>query len=442
MKMLGVVTLLAGALSGASYGATDRWPQFRGEGSTGVAADDPRLPEEWSATRNVAWKTAIPGRGWSSPIIWGNRIFLTTVVSSEPKEKARKGLYFGGERSAPADEHRWLIYAIDFDSGKVVWEREVHKGAPPFSRHLKNSYASETPVTDGQMVYAYFGCIGAFAFDFNGKPVWSRKFDPVKTRYGWGTAASPVLHQNRLYIVNDNEDKSMLMALDKKTGKTIWEIDREEKSNWATPFLWESGQRVEIVTPGTNRVRSYDLDGKLLWEFRGMSSISIPTPFTRFGLLYVSSGYVGDPNKPVFVIKPGAKGDISLEKGQTSNEYIAWFHNNLGPYNPSPIIYGDIYYTLYDRGFFAANDARTGKEVYPRVRITEEVGAYTASPWAYNGRIFLLSEDGDTFVIQAGPQYKLLGKNSLDEFCMATPAIARGSLFIRTDSSLYRITKK
>jgi outer membrane protein assembly factor BamB len=180
----------------------------------------------------------------------------------------------------------------------------------------------------------------------------------------------------------------------------------------------------------------------VLWEFGGMSSIAIPVPFTKFGLLYISSGYVGDKNKPVFVVKPGAKGDISLKEGQTSNEWIVWFNNNLGPYNPSPIVYGEIYYTLYDRGFFAANDAKTGKEVYPRVRISEDVGAYTASPWAYNGKLFILSEDGDTYVIQAGPQFKILGKNALEEFCMATPAIARGSLFIRTDSKLYRITRK
>ncbi|MCS7025351.1 MAG: PQQ-binding-like beta-propeller repeat protein [Bryobacteraceae bacterium] len=421
---------------------TERWPQFRGEGSTGVAEDDPRLPDQWSSTQNVVWKIQIPGRGWSSPIVWGDRIFVTTVVSAEPEEKARKGLYFGGERSAPNHEHRWMVYAIDFDSGRVVWEREVHRATPSFSRHLKNSYASETPVTDGQLVYAYFGCVGVFAFDFSGKLVWSRKFEPVRTRYGWGTAASPVLDGNRLYIVNDNEDRSVLLALDKKTGKTIWEVPRDEKSNWVTPYVWQSGKRTEIVTAGSNRVRSYDLDGKLLWELRGMSSIAIPTPFSKFGLLYVSSGYVGDSNRPVFAIRSGARGDISLEKGQTSNDFIAWFHGQLGPYNPSPIVYGDIYYTLYDRGFFAANDAQTGKEIYPRVRISEEVGAYTASPWAYNGKVFVLSEDGDTFVIQAGPQFKILGKNSLDEFCMASPAIARGSLLIRTESKLYRITKR
>ncbi|MBL8173141.1 MAG: PQQ-binding-like beta-propeller repeat protein, partial [Bryobacterales bacterium] len=268
MKSLLLLSILSIAAA-----ADANWPQFRGPDSSGVADDNPKLPEEWSSTKNVAWKTDIPGRGWSSPIVWGNRIFLTTVVPAEQKEKARKGLYFGGERGIPTDQHRWIVYALDFDSGKVIWEREVHRSIPAFSRHLKNSYASETPVTDGKLVYAYFGNTGVFAFDFNGNKIWEKRFDLVNTKYGWGPAASPILHQGRLYIVNDNESKSYLTALDKQTGKTIWQIERDEKSNWATPYIWQNGKRTEIVTPGANRVRSYDLDGKLLWEFGGMSSL-------------------------------------------------------------------------------------------------------------------------------------------------------------------------
>jgi outer membrane protein assembly factor BamB len=186
-------------------------------------------------------------------------------------------------------------------------------------------------------------------------------------------------------------------------------------------------------------VRSYDLDGTVLWEFKGMSSIAIPVPFSKHGLLYITSGYVGDQHRPVYAIKPGASGDISLKEGETSNQFIAWYQRQAGPYNPSPIVYGELYYTLLDRGFFTAHDAKTGKEVYGKQRIDPVAGAFTSSPWAYNGKIFCLSEDGDTFVIQAGGEYKLLGKNSLDEMCMATPAIAKGSLIIRTATKLYRI---
>ncbi|HQR35185.1 MAG TPA: PQQ-binding-like beta-propeller repeat protein [Blastocatellia bacterium] len=419
--------------------AQDRWPQFRGAQSIGVA-EDPTLPEKWSSTENVAWKTDIAGIGWSSPIVWGNQIFLTSVINTGDTEPPKKGLYFGGERPIPPAEHRWMVYAVNFQTGKVMWEREVYKGIPKFSRHLKNSFASETPVTDGERVYAYFGNVGLFVFDLKGTLLWKQMFDAKKTRFGWGTAASPVVYKDKIFIVCDNDEQSYLVALDKKTGKQIWKVDREVGTNWATPYIWESGQRTELVIPGTKAVRSYDLDGKTLWEFKGMSSIAIPVPFSKHGLLYIASGYVGDQHRPVYAIKPGASGDISLKEGETSNQFIAWYQRQAGPYNPSPIVYGDLYYTLLDRGFFTAHDAKTGKEVYGKQRIDPAAGAFTSSPWAYNGKIFALSEDGDTFVIQAGSEYKLVGKNSLDEMCMATPAIVKGSLIIRTATKLYRIT--
>lgn len=421
--------------------ASDNWPQFRGPKSMGVA-DDPKLPDTWSATENVAWKADIPGVGWSSPVVWGNKIFLTSVISKGEVEAPKKGLYFGGERKASTDEHRWMVYCVDWKTGKILWERETFKGVPPSSRHLKNSYASETPVTDGERVYVYFGNVGLFCYDMDGKPLWNKRWGPFKTRYGWGTAASPVVHKDRIYVVNDNDEQSFIIALDKKTGNQVWRADREEGSNWATPYVWENELRTEIITPGTKKVRSYDLNGKLLWELVGMSSISIPTPFSKFGLVYITSGYVMDPLRPVYAIRPGASGDISLKEGERGNQHIAWFQPQAGPYNPTPVIYGDNYYTLLDRGFFTAHDAKTGKEVYGKQRIDAAAGAFTSSPWAYNGKIFCLSEDGDTYVIQAGPEYKLVGKNSLGEMCMATPAIAQGSLIIRTAARLYRIAKK
>jgi len=372
----------------------------------------------------------------------GDRIFLTSVISTVAPEAPKKGLYFGGNREGiPADEHRWMAYAVDWKTGKIVWEREVHRGSPRSSHHLKNTYASETPVTDGERVYAYFGNLGLFVFDMDGKPVWSEHWGPFRTRYGWGTAASPVVHKERIYVVNDNDDRSFLAALDKRTGKQIWRVERDEASNWSTPFIWENGQRTEIITSGTRKVRAYDLDGKVLWELGGMSSIVIPTPFAQHGLLYLASGYVGDNVRPVFAVRPSARGDISLKEGEDANEYIAWYQRQAGPYNPSPLVYGDFYYTLLDRGMLTCHEARTGREIYGKQRIDPETTAFTASPWAYNGKIFALSEDGDTFVMQSGAEFKVLGKNPLDEMCMATPAIARGSLIIRTASKLYRIAK-
>lgn len=434
--------LAAGMLLPASAGSAD-WPQFRGRGARGVA-EHPGLPERWSTSENVEWKIEVPGRGWSSPVVWGGRVFLTTVVSEGEREEPRKGLYFGGERKEiPQAEHQWLVLCYDLKSGRELWRRAAREGRPANPLHVKNTYASETPVTDGERVYAYFGNTGLFCYELDGTPLWSTNWPAVRTRYGWGSAASPVLHKDRIIIVNDNEDASFITALDTRTGQELWRKERDEKSNWATPFIWENEQRTEIITPGTKKVRSYDLEGNLLWELGGMSSIVIPTPFAADGLLYVCSGYVGDRNRPVFAIKPGPSGDISLEEGETSNEYIAWSLPAAAPYNPSPLVYEGQFYVLFDFGFLASHDAKTGEEIYEKQRIRPEGRtAFTASPWAYNGRIFALSEEGDTYVFEAGPEYKLLWVNPLEEMCMATPAIAGGRLLIRTYSKLYCIRGK
>jgi outer membrane protein assembly factor BamB len=435
LLVLGLVLVLSQS-SGQS--ADDNWPQFRGK-QAGVA-EGAGYPATWSTSKNVVWKTDIPGSGWSSPIVWGDKIFLTSVISEGKTEAPIKGLYFGGNRvTPPPDVHRWMVYCIDWSTGKILWEKQVHKGVPQSAHHVKNTFASETPITDGERIYAYFGNLGLFCFDLDGKELWSRKFDALPTLFGWGTAASPVLHKDRIYVLNDNEKESVLLALDKVSGKEVWRVERDEKSTWATPFVWEHEQRTEIVTCGKKKVRSYDLEGKPLWELAGMSSLVIPTPFAKSGLLYVSSGYVMDSLRPLYAIRPGAAGDITLKDGETSNRFVAWYHKQAGPYNPSPLVYGDHVYVLYDRGMLNCYDARTGNEVYAKERIDPKANAFTASPWAADGKIFCLSEDGDTFVIQAGPKYALLGKNSLDEMCMATPALARKSLIVRTLSKLYRI---
>jgi outer membrane protein assembly factor BamB len=436
-----LIAALSAALLSAQSAATTNWPRFRGADGLGIS-EDPRLPDRWSATENIVWKTDLPGVGWSSPIVWGDRIFVTSVVSARTPEPPKPGLYFGGERPTPTDEHRWVVIAVDFNTGKTLWEREVLRGVPAQSRHLKNSFASETPVTDGERVYAVFGNIGVFAFRMDGTPVWQYKLPPRATRNGWGTAASPVLHQGRLYVLNDNEEEASLMALDAATGKEIWKTPRPRETNWATPYIWQHPARTEIVVPATQGVRSYDLNGQQLWELKGMSSIAIPTPFAVGELLYVTSGYVGDTHRPTYAIRPGATGDISA-KTEGHAKYVAWYQPQGGPYNTSPIVYDGVYYTLLDRGFFTAHDAKTGAEVYPRQRMVPEgFVAFTASPWAANGKIFALSEDGDTYVIKAGPKYELLGKNSLGEMAMATPAIARSSLILRTSLRLYRIAQQ
>ena len=441
MRILAAYLLCFVAVTHILPAYAQNWPQFRGADSRGVL-DSEKLPATWSATENVAWKADIPGRGWSSPVVWGGQVFLTSVVSLGPTEEPKKGLYFGGDRKdAPDSVHQWKVYALDLATGKLNWERQVHEGKPDSPRHLKNSYASETPATDGERLYTYFGGVGLFCFDLAGNPVWEKRIPPQKMAYAWGTAASPILDGDRLYLINDNEEASYLLALDKKTGDEIWRIAREEGSNWSTPYIWKNSQRTEIVTPGSDAVRSYDLDGKLLWSLTGMSSITIATPYAEGDLLYVSSGYVGDKDhRPIYAIRPGASGDITLAEGQTSNEFIAWSHNLAAPYNPSTLVYQDRLYVLYDRGTVSCYNAKDGTPIYEKQELPKGAG-YTTSPWASNGMIYCLNEDGITHAIKAGDTFEVLHSNALDEndMGMATPALTPERLLLRTSSRLYAI---
>ena len=431
----------------------DQWPKFRGRNS-GAVADDPSLPDTWSDTENVVWRTAIPGLGWSSPVIWGDHVFLTSAVSAGKEEQPVVGLYDEHDHISANGVHRWVVYDVDFKTGEIRWERELHSELPRLRRHIKNSYASETPVTDGEHLYVYFGSIGLVAaLDMEGEVVWRKEIGAFNTRVELGPAASPLLHKDRLFIVNDNTTASFMVAFATDTGEELWRVERHEiGQNWSTPVVWENRVRAEIVTTGTQGVRSYDLDGNLLWELYGMSRLTAPSPFVSNGLVYISSGYPGGSLRPVYAIHPGAEGDISIWADESSSwstrfpgdrassEYIAWAYPLLGTYSTSALVYRGIYYTLLDRGLLLAHDAQTGREVYGRQRLRVGSG-FTASPWGYNGQVFVLSEAGDTFVIKAGSEFEILHTNVLSEMALATPAVSRGSLFIRTQSALYRIAK-
>jgi len=441
---LGVVAVSLLVRPGLVAAQNGQWPLFRGP-EAGAVDDDARLPETWSDTENVVWQADIPGLGWSSPVVWDDHIFLTTAVSAGEERPPVRGLYDPGADSGATRStatHRWLVYDLDFQTGAVRWERELFATVPGIERHLKNSFASETPVTDGERLYVYFGTIGLVAaLDLDGEEVWRRELGVYNGRQRFGTAASPALHEGRLFVVNDNTTQSFLVALDAETGDEIWRAARDEVENWATPFIWQNDLRIEIVTAGLRRVRSYDLDGQLLWELAGMTVNVVPTPFARDGLVYISSGYPGGMPRPVYAIRPGASGDISLNEGESGNDFIVWYQPMLGTYNTSALVYGDYYYTLLDRGFLLNHDARTGREIYGRTRVKPGAG-FTASPWAYNDRVFLLGEDGDTFVVRAGPEFELLHTNSLNEMALATPAVVRGSLILRTQSKLYRFSNE
>lgn len=454
MRVLALVASILLAANGVS--AADNWPHFRPY--AGVVADDPRLPDTWSATANVAWKIDVPGLGWASPIVWGDHVFVASVISKDPIPKPGLVIEDGKMPSTPTywevkpdGVYRWMLYDFDFKTGKLRWERELHQGVPRTPRYHKNSYATETPVTDGKRVYVFHASAGLLAaVDFSGTLAWSTHIDqPAGADPAivgpFGPASSPALHGNRVFLVSDEHPGMWwLAAFDTETGKQLWrnhEVKKERGFGWSTPFVWENGTRTELITVSNRKVSSYDPNGKPLWHLNGLSGSTTPTPFAANGLLYASSGYPGS-FRPVYAIRPGATGDISLTEGQTSNPFVMWSNPMLGTYLPSPIAYRDQLCSLFARGLFTCHDATTGKEIYGRQRIDPQASGFSASPWAYNGRIFLASEDGDVYVIEAGPTFRILHKNSMGEMIStASPAIVQGSVIIRTVSSLWKIAR-
>ncbi len=437
--LLACVWLVAGA---ELAGAEENWPRFRGVDGNSVVADDSRLPEVWDRKTNVAWKTEIPGLGWGSPIVWGDRVYVSSVHSDADYEKPKAGLYLGRGRPVPPDTiHHWMVYCLSLKTGKLIWKHEAHSGKPKMARHPKSSYAAETPTTDGKRLYVLFGDLGLYCYDLDGKPLWTHPIKPRRTLFGYGAAASPVVEGGQVIYVYDNHDTSYIEALDGKTGKSSWKVVRDEKSTWATPLVWKHAGGTEIVVAGKTENRSYSPDGELLWHFDGkMSVLTIPSPLSADGLLYITSGYFQDPKRPVFAVAPGAKGDITLAADQTSNDHIRWSLQRMGPYNTSPIVYRGRYFTLLDRGMATCHDAETGKLIHNRARFPKGA-SFTSSPWAYNGKIFCLDERGTTHVIPADGKFREDHTNPLGELCLATPSIAGTRLLIRTAAHVYCIKK-
>ena len=352
----------------------DNWPQLRGSRSLGIPeADSAKLPDTWTTTENVLWKTDLPGRGWSSPVVWGDKVFLSTVVNLGESEAPKKGLYFGGDRPKPSEAaHQWKVYCLDLKSGTVLWDRTAHEGPPQSSIHLKNSYASETPVTDGRRVYVYFGNVGLYCFDLDGKEIWSQKWTPHKTRLGWGTAASPVLYKDRLYVINDNEEESYLVCLDAATGEQIWRVERDEKSNWATPFIWEND------LAHRNHHARHRQGAARTTSMATCCTNSAACPASRLPCLTPRTGCCTSAQAMSWTRKSRSwhqararVGDISLADDQTSNEFIVWCQKDAAPYNPTSIIYKGLLYVLMDRGFLSCFDALTGETIYDKQRLPE-----------------------------------------------------------------------
>jgi outer membrane protein assembly factor BamB len=464
MRILVGLVLAGVVLVPVVRAASPAWPQFRGPNASGIA-DDAKLPLSWSTTEHVAWTADLPGRGWSSPIVWGDRVFVTSAVNTHTFKAPGKGI-FGNDYAAELEKQglseadivkklvdrdielasesgdiSYVVAALDVRTGKTLWQREAHKGPPPGGRHRKNTYASETPATDGERLYASFGGnVGVFCFTLDGTLVWKRTWAPQPIYLDFGTASSPVVHDGRVYQLHDNDGESFFAALDAKTGREIWHVKRADldarlASGWATPLVWRHDGRTEIVTIGRGYVISYDLDGKELWRMKGFRQ-STPSPIVAGGLLYVGSGSQGEANRPLVAVRPGAKGDITLKDGETSSPAVAWFLPRFTGYTPSPLAYRGRIYAVNDNGVLQVADAATGAEVY-KARIGGGGHTFSSSPIASAGRVYVASEDGDVFVLGAGDRYDELAHNRLGEMVLASPAAAGDRLYVRTLTKLY-----
>ncbi|HEX9990707.1 MAG TPA: PQQ-binding-like beta-propeller repeat protein [Chloroflexia bacterium] len=421
----------------AAAAAPRPWPQFRGPRASGIG-DGQGAPAAWNVAtgEGVRFKTPIPGIGLSSPIVWGDRIFVTTAVSGKGDTTFRTGLYGDVTSVDDVSEHSFRLYALDAATGRVVWEREVHRGAPPVRRHLKSSLANATPATDGERVVVLFGAVGKLAaYDFAGKPLWQRDVgildcnDPQSGSAEWGHASSPVLYGDLVLVQGDRRKDSFLAAYRLATGEEVWRVAREEPSTWSTPNVLTAPSGDELIANGTT-IRAYDpRTGRPLWSLGPNSEVVVSTPVVGDGLAFVTAGY--PPVRPVYAVRPGQRGDLSLPKGERASKAIAWSHPRGGTYIPSPILYRGMLYTCNNNGVLTTYRAETGEQL-SIIRLSAAGASFSASPVAADGRLYIAGENGDVYVLRAGPEPELIAVHPMGETVMSTPAISGGLLVVRT----------
>ncbi len=421
------------------------WPSFRGPDGTGVA-DGQHPPTTWNVKEgtNVQWKTPIPGLGHSCPVVWGNHIFLTTAVSGNPDQKIRIGNYGDVGSVNDTSKHSWHVLCIDRDTGKILWDQTAYEGVPKIKRHLKGSQANCTTATDGKHVIACFGSEGLYCYDFAGKLLWKRDLSTLDSsfsldqEYEWGFANSPLIYDGLAILQCDLSRDSFIAAFNLEDGSKVWSTPRDEIPSWSSPVIWRNSQRTEIVTNASQYARSYDpKTGAELWRLAKKSEATIPAPVCGKDVVYISSG--NRPIQPIFAIKPGASGDISLKEKEDKSAHVLWSTLRGGPYMPTPILYGKYLYTCSNSGIVACYEAVTGKEIYKK---RTGSGSYTASPVAADGRLYFTSEQGEVHVVKAGPTFELLAVNPMDDYVMATPAVSNGSLFVRSQHFLISLGTK
>jgi outer membrane protein assembly factor BamB len=429
-KLLGLVAIFFIAVPASS---NPNWPRWRGPRMDGVASDA-NPPIEWSETKNVAWKVRLPGHGSSTPILWGDRLYILTAVRADGLA-APLPPHARGESDRPpgvesAQEFR--VLAIDRATGKTIWERSAGKATPHEGKQENNSYASASALTDGEHLFAYFGSWGLYCYDLEGELLWKKDLGDMSTRNGFGEGASPALHGGILVVNWDHEGQSFVVALDKSTGKELWRRDREEVSSWATPLVVEESGRAQVITTGTNKVRSYDLaSGELIWEGPGLTLNAIPSPLASEGVVYLTSGFRGSVAYAVRL--KDARGDIA------SSPAILWRRDRDTPYVPSPLLYDGVFYLVKSNsGILTALDAKTGEALYGPERL-DPIAEIYASPVAAAGRVYLLGRDGNALVLASGRKLEVLAKSSLDDGFDASPVLSGKEMYLRGYRYLYRI---
>lgn len=423
------------------------WPQFRGHQASGHQASSKgqgKLPTTWNGAKgiHIQWKTPIPGLGHSSPIIWGDRVFVTTAISGKKDPQLKIGLY--GQVAPVEDDtvHTWHVYALDKRTGKILWEQTAHKGVPAIKRHTKSTHANSTPATDGKHVVAFFGSEGLYCYDFDGKLLWKNDLGVLDAGWyvqpdaQWEYGSSPIIFKNRVIVLCDVQGDSFLAAFDIDSGKELWRTPRDEVPTWGTPTVHVGEDRTQVIVNGYKHIGGYDVqNGDELWRLRGGGDIPAPTPVVADGLIYITNAHGGQA--PIYAIRTNAEGDITPAEGVSRGSHLAWSKTRGGNYMQTPLVYGDQLYMCAGNGVVTCLDAKDGKRLYRR-RLAGVTG-FTASAVAGDGKIYFTAENGDVFVVQAGPKYRLLATNYLDEVCLATPAISDGHIYMRAQHHLYCI---
>ena len=435
-----LIQVLALSICSTHTAPAQEWPSFRGAFARGVA-DGQSLPADWDvkAGRNVRWKTAVPGIGHSSPVVWGERVFLTTAVPAESPALVlgdKGGIDLANDKPPIS----WRLLCLDTRDGKLIWEREAHAGEPRAARHVKSSQANPTPATDGKTVVALFGSGTLVAHDVDGTRRWSLDLGTLNPgllgdpKSEWGHASSPLIFENLAIVQVDKHAGSFLAAFDLASGKPAWRVERTERPVWATPTLHAAGGRAELIVVGGLHVRGYDpRTGKELWRFKDEAEVKTPTPFVSDGLVIFAGGYRG---RPLFAIRAGASGDVSVPADAASGPSLAWRSEPGGPYTTTPLAYRDLLYAVRDEGVLGVYELKTGALVY-----RERTGTtHSASPVASDGKLYLAGEDGQLLVLRAGRAFDVAARIDMGETVFATPAIARGTLYVRTRAHLYAIS--